>query len=216
MSEASARLKFLREEIFNLSLKDFCNKFSLSYNYMRNIECGEKVLPKSKSLEITKKIQNYGFNISDEWIETGYGSCPISSFSILKTNKYINFDDTNTEQRHWLKTILTRIFPYKYACISTNEMMPFLKNGDIVFGVKGDPAKNLESLKNEIVIARIDDNYTYVRRLKIYENNIYLVAENKELTDDPVIKVNKINWISPIIIHKKHVGNIEILENQND
>ncbi|WP_186650222.1 XRE family transcriptional regulator [Fluviispira vulneris] len=216
MSDASKRLKFLRDEIFNLSLKDFCNKFNLSYNYMRNIECGEKSLPRNKSIEITKKIQEYGFNISDEWIETGRGSCPISSFSVLKTNKYINFDDTNNEQRQWLKTILTRIFPYKYACISSNEMMPFLKNGDIVFGVKGDPVKNLTRLNNEIVIARIDDNYTYVRRLKVYENDIFLVADNKEGTDDPIIKVNKINWISGIIIHKKHVGKIELLENEND
>lgn len=208
MKDASERLKFLRKDVFNLNIKKFCEMFDISYNYMRNIECGQKNLSKSKCIEITKKIQNFGFKLSDEWIEFGTGDFPIHSYSLFRTNKYIDFDDTSFEQRQWLKTILTKIFPFTYACISSYEMSPILDPGDIVFGVKGDPYKNIKNLKDKIVIARIDDSFTFVRRLKNYNNELYLNADNKEHTDIPSIQIKKLNWISPVILVKKPVGKI--------
>lgn len=214
--KALDRLKFLREDVFSLKLKEFCEEFSLSYKYMRNIECGEKILSKIKCQEITKKIQDYGFNLSDEWIESGKGDFPINSYSIIKGNKYINFDDTNFEQRKWLKSLLTRVFPFTYVCISSSEMYPIIENGDTVFGVKGDPKKNIPKLKDKIVIAKVENTCIFVRRLKIYNNEAYLVSDNKEETNLPSYKINKINWISPIILIKKSVGKIELIEDENE
>ena len=200
--------RFLAE--CKITQAQFAKKYDLSVSTLRCWELGINSLSKAGAEKLSKIFIDAGVNCSAEWLL--YGTGPFSLFEGMSDSlKSLDSHSLPTDVDEYNKAIDREIAAFKIisntevVVVNDNGMEPFYSVGDYVGGIKFLPEQFKDNFKPCHCIIQTTNNLTLVRCVQpaLTKSGFNIVCTNLKITTDISQNEKKLNYIAPIIWHRK-------------